>query len=104
MGTLTNIVLVISCLTWPLFWCIPKDRRLDYFRPSSRILGFVDNVVFAACVLMAGRISFGYEWTTLYRTLFLVATTGLTIHNVSMFVFIKCFSDAGSNAPARQGR
>ena len=104
MDILTNIVLVISCLTCPLFWCIPQNRRLDYFRPSSRILGFVDNVGFAACVLMIGRLTLGYQWTTLDRTLFVVATAGITIHNVSMFVVIKCFSDSSSDAPATQGR
>ena len=102
METLTSAVLAVSLLTFPLYFCIPKTQRTGYFNPTSRVLSFLNNVAFAACVVQIVRRMIGYEWTNLDRVLFLVPIVGLTIHNVSMFVYIKCFVDAKSqtNAPS----
>ena len=104
MGTLTNVVLTISCLTWPLYFCIPKPQRTQYFSPTSRAVRLMDNLGFFACVVLIVRLIIGYEWASLDRILFLIPITAMTIHNVSMYLSAKLFAGARSDAPVKHGR
>ena len=94
MDTLTSVVLTVSVLTLPLYFCIPKVQRTRYFNPSSRVLILFNNVAFAAIVLQIVRRLIGCEWANLDRALFLIPLAVFTIHNVRMFVCIRCFADA----------
>ena len=87
-----------------LYLCIPKAQRTRYFSPSSRGLFLLNNVAFAACIAQIVRRMIGYEWINLDRVLFLIPIAGLTIHNVSMFVYIKCFAGARSEGLIRSSR
>lgn len=95
MDTLTCVVLTVSALTFPLYFCIPTAQRTRYFNPASRVLFLLNNVGFAACIVQVVRRMIGYEWATLDHALLLIPITALTIHNVSMFVCIRCSPRTG---------
>lgn len=89
MDTLNDVLLAVSALTFPLYLCVSNDQRHRFFVPPSGVLALLDSAAFAAGVVLIGRRMFGYHWTDLDRSLFLMMLAGFSFHNISMFLYLK---------------
>jgi len=94
MVALTTVVFTIYSLTSLLYWCISKDQRIRFDAPSSRVSSLLPKLLIAAFSVLIIRRMFGYQETYRDHVLFLISIMGLTIHDITVFLYMEYFTPA----------